>query len=433
MSTIPQVSRIMQECLIEVAERLGREVGFVQRVRKLTGAKFVQILVCAFQSNPQASYSDLRQTGASLGVEVSQQGLEQRFTPEAVRLLEGVLAHTTQQVIASQPVAVELLRRFRGVYLQDSSTISLPASLVSVWPGAGGSQGASAALKLHVRWEFNTGMLQGPCVQDGRKHDQNSPLQEVELAPGSLRLADLGYFNLKKMAQENAHGVYWITRFKHGTKLWDENGQALDLLAWLQSQTATQIDCQVKLGQHEQIPCRLIAIRVSQRVVDQRRRQLREYARKKQVPLKQERLKLAAWTLFLTNVPQATLSWTDVTIMARLRWQIELIFKLWKTSGRLDEWRSQKPERILCELYAKLIGLIMFHWIALTALWGYPERSLVNAIKIMQTYAVLIAIALAGNTLTSALMLVKKCMVATCRMGKRRTHPNAYQLLCCDA
>jgi hypothetical protein len=189
----------------------------------------------------------------------------------------------------------------------------------------------------------------------------------------------------------------------------------------------------VKLGQHEQIPCRLIAIRVSQMVVDQRRRRLREYARKKQVPLKQERLKLAAWALLLSNAPEDKLSWTEVTIMARLRWQIGLIFKLWKTSGKLDEWRSQKPERILCEIYAKLIGLIMFHWIALTALWGYPERSLVNAIKVMQTYALLIAIALAANTLTSTMLLVKKCMVATCRMGKRRTHPNAYQLLCCDA
>jgi hypothetical protein len=42
----------------------------------------------------------------------------------------------------------------------------------------------------------------------------------------------------------------------------------------------------------------------------------------------------------------------------RLRWQIELFWKLWKQEGKIDTWRSNKPQRILTEVSAKLLGVI---------------------------------------------------------------------------
>src|SRR5205085_3431503 len=71
------------------------------------------------------------------------------------------------------------------------------------------------------------------------------------------------------------------------------------------------------------------------------------------------RLRLADWTIVLTNVPHALLSVQEALVLLRVRWQIELLWKLWKQHGKLDTWRSYKPERILTEFCAKLLGLVI--------------------------------------------------------------------------
>src|SRR5262249_28717415 len=53
--------------------------------------------------------------------------------------------------------------------------------------------------------------------------------------------------------------------------------------------------------------------------------------------------------------------------LRRLRWQIELLFRLWKDEGQVDQTRGRKPERVLCELLAKLLGQVVQHWATLLA------------------------------------------------------------------
>jgi hypothetical protein len=95
--------------------------------------------------------------------------------------------------VAAHPVAIPILQRFNGVYLLDSTTITLPDALASVWQGCGGSAtGSAAALKVQVLWNFTTGALHYVGLQDGRASDQRAPVQAVLLPPGALRIADLG-------------------------------------------------------------------------------------------------------------------------------------------------------------------------------------------------------------------------------------------------
>ena len=91
----------------------------------------------------------------------------------------------------------------------------------------------------------------------------------------------------------------------------------------------------------------------------------------------------------------------QVLALLRVRWQVELLFKLWKSHAKVDEWRSHNPWRILCEIYAKLIGLVLSHWLFAVSLWPHPDRSLFQAAKTVQKWAVPLALAI-GRPRTSS-------------------------------
>ena len=88
MTTIPQVARTMREILTTTAAEAGRATRFVQHTSPLSGATFSQTLVFGFLGNPQATLEELTQTAATLGVEISPQALDQRFTASAAACLQ---------------------------------------------------------------------------------------------------------------------------------------------------------------------------------------------------------------------------------------------------------------------------------------------------------------------------------------------------------
>lgn len=261
-------------------------------------------MVFGFLANPDASLEELAQTAATLGVPISAQALDQRFSPTAASCLEIVLSHTISQVVAAAPVAVPLLERFTAVFLQDSSTIVLPDTLAQVWKGCGGktSTRTSAALKLQVRLDLCTGRLQGPQIQDGRASDREAALP-TSLPVGSLYLADLGYWSLDALATMEHQGVFWLSRLQAATAVFDTTGQRRDVLALLEESCSQEVEMPIFLGARHCIPARLLARKVPQEVADQRRRWFREDAQRKGKTVSAARMALASWTIFVTNAP----------------------------------------------------------------------------------------------------------------------------------
>jgi hypothetical protein len=344
----------MQKVLTIVADQAARDTHFVQRESKLTGAKLTQTLVFGWLSNPEATLEDLAQTAATVGVSITPQGLDDRLSQTAAECLKQVLDAAIEEVITAQPVAIPLLQRFTGVYIQDSTSIALPDALAKVWHGCGSRTGqGQAALKLQVQLNLSTGALNGPVLQDGRASDRRSPHQTAPFPAGALRLADLGFFSLSVLAELTAQGGYWLTRPQAGTAVFDAAGQRREWSELLPAQGRIEVDLPLSLGAEHRLPCRLLAVRVGEEVANRRRQRLHADARRRGRAASPERLALADWTILLTNAPAALLSVREALVFARARWQIELLFKLWKTHGHIDESRSQKPWRILCEVYAK--------------------------------------------------------------------------------
>lgn len=392
MTTLPHVAAAMHEVLRTNADALGRTTGFVQRRSPLRGASFTQTLVFGFLANPHAALEALTQTAATLGVDVTPQALDQHFTQRAAACLEAVLSTAITHVVAATPVAIPILNRFTAVYLQDSSTIALPDTLAAVWHGCGGSSAlhTQAALKLQVRLDVRTGQVQGPYLQHGRASDHAAALPSV-LPASALRLADLGYWHLDELQALATQHVFWLSRLHTGTAVYGPDGQRREVLALLEAQHSPSVDLPIRLGTTHHVPARLLAVRVPQDVADQRRRHLRTTARRKGRAANRVCLALANWTILVTNVPADMLSLQEALVLARTRWQIELLFKLWKSHGQIDTSRSGKPWRVLCEVYAKLLAMVVQHWLVLVGCWRYPDRSLLKAAQTVRKHALHLA------------------------------------------
>ena len=390
----------------------------------------MQTMVFSSLEDPQCRYSGLVSAALNAGVQVTKQGLEQRFSPASAEMARQVLERAVQTVITTQPAALPLLERFQGVYIRDSSVIGLPKALETLWPGGATHQGSSAALKLHTRLEVCSGQLAGPILAAGREHDSSSTFQSEELPKGALRIGDLGFYSLKQFKRDTDQGVWWLSRHKIGTLIYDSQGQLIDLLAWLRQQTGDQVDLPIQLGKTERLACRLLGVRLPQAAMEKRRYQLKEYARKKHTPLTADRLALAEWTLLLTNLPQELLSLPEALVLLRVRWQIELLFKRWKSLFKIDEWRSMDIWHILTELYAKLLSVVIQQWIVLTAMQQVAHPSFWAAALVVRKFATHLAMALLDFArLIEVLSLITDHFYAHCHVGTRKAHPSLYQLL----
>ncbi|MGB7340279.1 MAG: IS4 family transposase [Phototrophicaceae bacterium] len=380
-TTISQASKAMQKVLYKRANEIAEKSPFFERQRQVTGSSFVRGLVFGWINDPQATLDTLSQSIGNAGTPITRQGLHKRFTVEASDFLYKVLHESLSEVVSAMPVERGLLSQFTHVELLDSSQIELPDELENIWLGSGGyvKGKTSSAIKLNVRWDVRTGELCELDLSDGRQHDGKSSIQYATMPKGSLRIADLGYWKLNVLKRIADEGSYWLTRYKTGTIICDEQGQIIDLLDALPRQVGKQVEWQVHLGKQAQIPCRLVAERVPEHVVKQRHERLDETARRRERPFSDAVYEMAKWTIYLTNVPQKMLTIAQVLALGHYRWQIELLFKLWKSELEVNQWRTQNPQRILCELYAKLIGVIVTHWLLLVGTWYNPQRSFIRS------------------------------------------------------
>ena len=427
MTSVTQVAEKMQTLLGSTAERLGRETGFIRRERRLNGATFAQAVVWGWMGKPEASLAELSQSAVNVGVDISRQGIAQRFDERAATFLKRLLQVALDEVVEGPPVQSDLLARFSGVYVLDSTCISLPEALQSEWLGCGGRQGTSAGLKISVLWDMVGGGWHQVELMAGRTHDQRAEAARQSLPVGALRLADLGYFKLGEFARLSQMGVYWLTSYKAGTVVW-VNGERIDLLAYLQAQPAC-VEVAVALGQRQRLPGRLVARRGSPARLAHRQADLAAWERKHQRRASPLTWALLAWDMCLTNVPGHLLNADEVLALARYRWQIELLFKLWKSEGQLDTWGSQQPWRILCEIYAKLLALLFQHWIMLLGQWHAVDRSLTRAIRTLRQFAWQLARDLPHRrALCATLRHLLQCL-QRCRIDKNRASPRSFQRL----
>ena len=439
MITLPRMAKVLRQVFEVDAPALAATMGVIQRKRKLHGTKLALLLVLGWLHQPHAGSSALARFAGTLGVQISKQGIEAHWTFQTAEWLYEVLLRAIGCLLSAKAVAVPLLRRFRSVYVEDGSSVLLPDGLARYWRGCRGgnaaSEGTTAAVKLTLRLDLVQGSMQGPVLQEGRAHESKSLLQCIPWVSGVLWIADMGYFALVRLAQVSRAGAYFLMPLKDGVVTWLE-GQRADLLSVLQACGADEQEYAVDLGAAKQVHCRVLARRATEQQVKRRHQQQDEYARKHGTVVSPRQRDWACWIIVISNVPAALLTLAEAFVLLRCRWQIELLWKLWKMQGQLDEWQTKNEARILCELYAKLLGLLIQHWLLLLTCWDDPHRSWITVSEIVRDQSVVLAHGFAGRlSLTQALRLMCEAIrqAAGRSIAGRADRPSTSRLLlACD-
>jgi hypothetical protein len=331
--------------------QIARQTKFVQRQSKLDGLNFLQALVFGFIENPEGSLNHMAQVCLDLDVEITPQGIDERINEHSVAFLEGMFSQAMETFKNNQPVPLEVLQQFTAINLLDSSTKALPDNMVEESPGCGGD-GPQSSLKVQLVFEFLHGNLKLIALQPGREPDRGYQDYLAVIEAGSLTMVDLGYFVLDAFAEIADKKAYFLSRYFVHTKLYTLNGVVMDLLDTLQSASTSSFDLDVYLGAEQRLPCRLIALRVPQEVADQRRKKAIENAKRKGRTPSKASLALMDWSIFVTNVPSKMLHMKQMINIYRVRWQIELVFKLWKSYcglGRITGVRRERIFRVVCQ------------------------------------------------------------------------------------
>lgn len=420
----------LRHLLEDLASELGSETKFVQRKSKMSAACFCQALILGSLEEGEKSLNDFAQISQELGVEITPSGFNQRFNESAVQLLKEMLGKSLDLNLKIAHEA-PFLAQFSDVQLVDSSYMGLPKELKELFPGIG--RATTAGLKLFLNYSYRFGQIKALEVSTGRTMDQNHQIHIDHATENSLTMFDLGFFNQMLFQRFENKNAYFIVRYQNQTALYEDDLGRFDLLSHLKATKGNEVDISVRIGSKVKTSVRLIALRLPKDVAAQRRRKAKEQAKadgRRPTP-SAERLALLDWAIFVTNVPGNLLSVEQITLIYRLRWQIELIFKVWKSCAKIKTIGAFRTERVLCQLYARLTALVLFHFLIAPKIAMYKDLSLAKAFSVIKRQAIRIIEAFAGSTkqLVKVLKKIDNGLLRFARMDKRKKNPNTYQLL----
>jgi hypothetical protein len=354
-------------------EQLARQSGFIARSSsRLSGEAFLDMMVQYIA--PQGEWSLNDQCDYLLehhGIELTKQSLDERYHTFAVafmkRCYQAVLAQAFHDTVEG------ITTDFKGIYLTDSTVVQLPSQLAAFYQSTatGAASGSRASIKIHQTIELLKFQIHDFLLTDGKKGDAAYwKNRHFELRDHNLWIADLGYFSWDTLT-EVANNNYFLCRYKTGAALClkDEVGQEqpLDLQTYLQQHDSAKgmQSVEVYLGKEgKRIKGRLLFERVPEEV----RLQRLERCRKAQATTSQKRrhwqisaLKefLCGYNLYLTNAGADKLPDEVVRLIYSLRWQIELLFKIWKSLLLIEHTKGMNIFRFECFLYGRLIFILL--------------------------------------------------------------------------
>ncbi|PGB04776.1 IS4 family transposase [Bacillus toyonensis] len=390
---------------------LARNVGFVQRTSKYQAKDLVALCVWISQNVAKTSLTHLCSClEASTEVLISPEGLNQRFNATAVQFLQQVLAELLNQKLSSTKMLTSPYASiFKRIRILDSTAFQLPDVFSSVYPGAGGCS-HTAGMKIQLEYDLLSGQFLHIHTGPGKQHDRTyGSLCAPTVTANDLCIRDLGYFHLKDLQHIQDKKAYYISRIKSNTRIYQKNpdpdyfqdGRIKKGTEYIQIDIETLMNsfqpgqtCEIfnaYVGMNDKVSTRVIVHRLTN---EQQQKRLQDQAvreKKKGMKYSSRSKRLSGINVYMTNTPTDIVPMGQVHDWYSLRWQIEILFKTWKSFFQIHHCKKIKPERLECHLYGQLIAIllcssIMFQMRQLLLMKKKRELSEYKAIYMIKDY-----------------------------------------------
>lgn len=353
---------------IHELEQIARETGFVQRESKLGGALFLDLVVFNSENLKYQSLNDLSVLlREEHGVAITKQSLHERFNGSAVQLLKKSMERLLRKQLDVEPYLLDL-SGINRILIKDSVCFQIDESMAADYPGSGGD-GSKAAVRIQFEYDLLSGNINDISLNAFNEQDASNSLATIDLLqPGDLVIRDLAYVGLQALKEMVIKSAFYLCRLGPNVKVYEDNGgerveiHFSNLHRQMEKQGLSRIEKTVYIGQKENFKTRLIIHRLPAIEVEKRIRKVKSSNKKKgrNAP-SPEYLARAHLNLFITNTTPETVPSKNVWSLYRLRWQIELAFKIWKSICDIEKVKKVKKHRLECYIYAKLI-LILLGW-----------------------------------------------------------------------
>lgn len=350
-TVVRQFKRSFEESRLNA---LGKATRLCRRERDATPYRLMMSLLQAFAGSRVESIADIHRTFNAL----SEQAVQ--YKPFHNQLAKPGFPAFVREVLSQllNEFACEVLRfsagspfaHFEQIRLQDGTSFAVKDALAETFPGRF-TPISPAAVELHVDFDLfsetaNRVELSPDCMAE------RPFLPEVEELEGQLLLADRGYFSRDYLHDVDAAGGSFIVRGKANQtayirEAFDENGRALESwhdrrLSDLSRQRLRKhawVDLTVRLNTTDgPFDCRLI---------------MHPNLCRDDVP-----------RYLFTNLAREDVSAEQVSDAYRLRWQIELLFKEWKSYANLRAFDTTNPCIAEGLIWASLCAAVLARYCA---------------------------------------------------------------------
>lgn len=343
------------------------ETGFCKKISKYSPHMFIDSLLYDATSKITQSLNQLAvDINKKYKVGITKQGIDQRFTPGAVKFVQALIGKELSNQVGHS-IDTAWFNLFKRVLIKDSTKFDVSENLVKQFPGSGGSA-SKAGVCIQYEFDIKAGQVNDLTITPANVADTTNASKTIgNVKSGDLIIRDLGYSIISCFKDIKKVGAFFISRLNVSIIVYEMKNDELveidfdKLNKTMQKGKIKRLEKQVYIGKNDKFPVRMIIELMPDEIINKRLKNKNSFNKKKKRQTSDNYKTRACFNIYITNIEDAVLEADVIVKIYKIRWQVELIFKAWKSIFGIDNNNQMKYERLICTLNIRLL-LILINW-----------------------------------------------------------------------